>query len=73
MKLKDFLNQFEGYDPETEIYRRSDENDDGEIYLNFSCPIVEMSAIQDKFGNKGLYIPNHTVCKIHNPIQVMTI
>lgn len=31
MKLKDFLQQFEGLDPETEIYQTHDENDDGEI------------------------------------------
>ena len=73
MKLKDFLNQFDGYDPEIEVCRRFYENNDGNIYLHFSCPVIELTAIQDKVGTKGLYIPNHTVADIHNPIKVLTI
>lgn len=73
MKLRDLLNQFEGIDPETEIYSRSNENDDGEIYLNPIVHVMEMTAIPDKFGNGGLMIPNHTICAMHNPAKVLTI
>lgn len=46
MKLKDFLQQFEGLDPETEIYQTHDENDDGEILLNPNCILQNVQVIE---------------------------
>lgn len=72
MKLKNLLKQLEGFDPETEIYSRSNENNNGEIYLNSIVHVIETYAILNESGYGGL-IPNFTIASIHNPVKVLTI
>lgn len=77
MKLKDFLQQFEGLDPETEIYQTHDENDDGEILLNPNCILQNVQVIECPWYkpeiNHLLMIPNHAVCNLHSPKKAWVI
>lgn len=77
MKLKDFLKQFEGLDPETEIYRAHDRNDDDETLLDSDCRLQNVQVIECPWFkpkiNDLLMIPNHAICNLHNPKNVWVI
>ena len=58
MKLKDFLKQFEGLDPETEIYQASNEDDDGERILHSQFELKNISVVDCPYYKDTLMIPN---------------
>lgn len=51
MKLRDFLKQFEGLDPETEVFKREGFKDDppmkdfGKAFTTFKLPLYENMAV----------------------------
>ena len=55
MKTKDLIKQLQKLDPESEIYRSSDENDDGEIYLSPFILVKEVTVVKGRF--EFCYIP----------------
>ena len=70
MKLKDLLKQFEGLDPDTEIYRATDMDDDGDAYLSPYFYCKKLVAIKGPF--EYLSIPSITD-DLENVIEVWTI
>lgn len=58
MKLKEFLKQFDGLDPETEIYQASSEDDDGERILHPELELRQVAVVNCPYHPNTLMIPN---------------
>lgn len=58
MKLKEFLKQFDGLDPDTEIYQASSEDDDGERILHSELELKRVTVVNCPYYKNTLMIPN---------------